>query len=374
VTDAEPGDVAARITWGQALAWRMRRQHLTRRAGPTQLLPVATRICGLHAQIMSSAELSVWARIDNLDRGAVHDALWTRRELVKLWAMRGTLHLLPAAELGLWLGAFASYRHYGLTHPAILDLVTHVGNALDGTLLTRAELAAQIQRRTGSTATSDLIHESWGSYLKPVSLRGQLCFAPGDGQRVRFTHPASWVPGGVEHVDEAPALARATRAFLGAFGPAEPRDLARWWGVGPARAQRMLNALGPDAVPVDVSGDRCWILTEHLPELTTTAPTRTVRLLPAFDQWVVNASRTTPAQLAPQHRDRVYRPQGWISPALLVGGRISGTWTSRRVGRRLLIEITPFGRLTDTVRRRAEAEADRLATYLSRTPDITWQD
>lgn len=254
--------VAATVTWAQALAWRMRRQHLVRRAGSADLLAVTARLCGLHAQLMSSAELSHWARIDGLDRDAVRDALWTRRELVKLWAMRGTPHLLPAAELGLWLGALASYRTYGLTDPAISDLLTHVGEALAAGPMTRSELAAEILRRTGSTATSELIQQSWGSYLKPASLRGQLCFAPGDGQRVRFTHPESWIPGGIEQIGEARALAGITRSFLGAFGPAEPRDLARWWAVSPARAQRMLDALGGDAVSIDVSGERCWILAE----------------------------------------------------------------------------------------------------------------
>ena len=47
---------------------------------------------------MSSAELSLWARIDGLERGAVQEAVWEHRSLVKLWAMRGTLHLMPAAE------------------------------------------------------------------------------------------------------------------------------------------------------------------------------------------------------------------------------------------------------------------------------------
>ena len=37
-------------------------------------------------QLMSSAELSLWARIDGLERGALDEALWTHRALVKLWA------------------------------------------------------------------------------------------------------------------------------------------------------------------------------------------------------------------------------------------------------------------------------------------------
>src|SRR4051812_28480602 len=93
------------LTWEQALSWRMERHRLVRRAGPAELVGVAGEICGLHAQVMSSAELSLWARIEGLEGGAVHRALWEERALVKLWAMRGTLHLLPCAELGVWLSA-----------------------------------------------------------------------------------------------------------------------------------------------------------------------------------------------------------------------------------------------------------------------------
>jgi hypothetical protein len=102
-----------RLSWEQALAWRMERHHLVERAAPSALVRVAGEICGLHAQLMSSAELSLWARIDGLERDAVHQTLWQHRALVKLWAMRGTLCLLPSAELGLWLSALLRRRSTG---------------------------------------------------------------------------------------------------------------------------------------------------------------------------------------------------------------------------------------------------------------------
>ena len=76
------------------------------------MLDVAAHIGGLHAQVMSSAELTLHARVEGLEREAVAKALWEERSLVKLWAMRGTLHLLPAAELDTWLGALGTYDHY----------------------------------------------------------------------------------------------------------------------------------------------------------------------------------------------------------------------------------------------------------------------
>ena len=93
------------LTWPGVLAWRLTRQHLDRRAARAEALGVVQQICGLHAQVMSSAELTLWARVEDLEPDAVQKALWEERSLVKTWAMRGTLHLLPAAELQIWVGA-----------------------------------------------------------------------------------------------------------------------------------------------------------------------------------------------------------------------------------------------------------------------------
>ena len=76
------------------------------------MLAIASRLCGLHAQLMSSAELTVWARVEGVDRWAVRRALWEDRTLVKTWAMRGTLHLLPANELPLWHAGLSTSRRY----------------------------------------------------------------------------------------------------------------------------------------------------------------------------------------------------------------------------------------------------------------------
>src|ERR1041385_5691846 len=101
-----------KLTWPQAAAWRVRRHHLDRRAPSGSMLAVTSQICGLHAQVLSCAELTAWARVENLKRGAIRQALWVTRTLVKCWAMRGTLHLLPAAELPLWHAALSTSGRY----------------------------------------------------------------------------------------------------------------------------------------------------------------------------------------------------------------------------------------------------------------------
>lgn len=373
---------AFELTWESALAWRMHRHHLVERAPRRSLVAVVDRIGGLHAQVMSSAELTAWARLEDLPPDAVGNALWKTRSLVKLWAMRGTLHLLPARDLGLWLGALGTYEHYlkpawlrgfEISREELETLIAAIELALEGQLMTREQLGTEIERVTGSKGVQERIQGSWGSYLKPASFQGKLCFGPSEGQRVRFTSPASWVRDGLTPVDGGQALQEITRRFLGAFGPATREDLSRWWGVQPAQGGRMLAALQDEVVPVNVEGSAGWMLKRHAREVAATDPVQVARLLPGFDMWVIGAARGSAALLDPEHGKRVYRDQGWISPVLLVNGRMEGVWKHERKGKRLLVAIEPFaGRPPKWVRDQIDVEAQRLAAFLGGELSLSW--
>ena len=362
-----------RLTWEQVLAWRMRRHHLVVRGAPQDLLRVVSDICGLHAQLMSSAELSLWARIDGLAPEAIDVALWCERSLVKLWAMRGTLHLLPSAELGVWIAALSTITNRGMTgHPEIDRLSEAVGRAIEGRVLTREELAVEVRRLTGDEELVEFVRFSWGSYLKPGSFRGLLCFAENDGNLIQFTSPESWIPGGLERPDPAESLKEITRSFLRTYAPITAAELALWWGgFGPARGRKMLVALGDEAVEIELEGDRAWALAEDLPAMMNTEPQHTARLLPAFDPWVAAASREGAAVIDPEYRIRVYRPQGWLSPVLLVDGRMVGTWKQTRKRKSLQVEIEPFKRLPVDTCELLEAEVERLRDFLYADLDLT---
>jgi uncharacterized protein YcaQ len=216
------------------------------------------------------------------------------------------------------------------------------------------------------------VRGSWGSSLKPVSFRGGLCFAPDAGRNARFTRPDGWL-GRHEQIDPDAALAEVVRRYLGAYGPATRDDLARWWAVSPARAGKLIAALGDEVTSVKVAGADAWLLSQHVEEIAAAKPAGTVNLLPAFDQWVVGASRHVDAMVAGDNRARIYRPQGWLSPVLLVDGRMDGVWRHERKGRRLLVTIEPFVKPVAATRRAVESEAKRLADFLGADElELTW--
>ena len=366
-----------RLTWAQAASWRIRRHHLVQRAPAGSMLAVASRLCGVHAQLMSSAELTLWARVEALDRRAVQRALWEDRTLVKTWAMRGTLHLLPADELPLWHAALGTSRRYlrpaqwqkyfGITLEELDRLTDAVAAALDGRVMTREELVQEVGRLTGSAAFgAKLAESSWGTILKPAAFAGRLCFGPSVGQRVRFTRPDTWLAATPRSVDPQTATAAVTRRFLAAYGPATSHDFARWWGGGGSvsTARQWIAALGDEVSPVELNGASAWMLAAHVRDLRERPSRRSVRLLPGFDQYVIGASYHARHLLPGDLRAKVYRPQGWISPVLLVNGMMQGTWRHERKGSRVEVTIEPFVQLPAWVRKAAGNEAERLAKFL----------
>jgi Winged helix DNA-binding domain len=178
----------------------MRRHHLTDRAGRS-LVDVGERICGLYAQVMSSAKLTAWARVEGLAAEAVSEALWEDRSLVKLWAMRGTLHLLTVRDPASWLGPLGTYEHFlkpawlrGFdTRDELEALIEAIGVVLADDVLTREALGAAVERQARIGGLAEKVQGSWDAFLKPASFRGRLCFAPDDGQRARFAGPAGWL-------------------------------------------------------------------------------------------------------------------------------------------------------------------------------------
>ncbi len=373
------------FTWRQAAAWRVHHQHLDRRARSGSMLAVASRLCGLHAQVLSSAELTVWARVEKLDRRAVQRALWEDRSLVKTWAMRGTLHLLPASELPLWHAVLRTSRRYlrpnawrkyfGITLEELDQLTEAIATALHGRVLTREELVSEVARITGSDAMgTKLAENSWGTILKPAAFTGRLCFAPSVGQRVRFTHPGTWLAAASPEIDAEAAVRDIARRYLAAYGPATYRDLARWWGGGGVvAARKWIALLGEEASQVTVDGAPAWMLSKHARKLRDLPAARSVRLLPGFDQYVVGASHHAANLLPGDLRGRVYRPQGWISPVLLVNGFMHGVWRHELKGSRVEVNIDPFVKPPAWVRRAAAEEAERLAEFLGGSLCLAWK-
>ena len=325
-----------KVTWPQALAWRLGRHYLD----PIQdvsVEDVVDRLCGVQAQVASSAEMAVRVRQRGSSPGEVGAAL-ASGDLIKTWAMRGTLHYLVPEKAGPFLSVLASgktwhsptwQRYFGMSPDQIERMLDVLGDVLADEPLTREELVEAVTRRPGLDHMADSLRSGWGSVLKPLAWQGRLVFGPSQGQRVTFMLPerASKRWAGIPALeDAAPA---AIDAYLAAYGPATPMHFSAWISRGLIKKRQLLAwfaEMGDRLTTVEVDGQASYIRTADSDALGNAKPTKAVRLLSGFDQWVLGPGTDDPHVLAPGRRAAVSRTAGWIAPTVVRGGRVTGTW------------------------------------------------
>src|SRR3989441_11436323 len=148
------------LSRAQVNSWRLSNHHLAKRARKGQIENVVSDLCGVQAQVLSYAGLAIWARVEGITMQDVQDALWKHRSLVKTWCLRGTLHLISASDLPVYVTArkvTSVVKRDWLTPEIDVEerkrIVGAIREALDGRILTRERLAEEVVKRLGMSAS-----------------------------------------------------------------------------------------------------------------------------------------------------------------------------------------------------------------------------
>ncbi len=358
------------LKWHQVHAWRLSQHGLFPRFSSRDFVQAVTRTGGIQAQVMSAAELAVCTRVEGLSPHDVQSAILQDHTLVKTWAMRGTLHILAARELPLYVAArdwqhtanwskyFAESDLSSAQQDAFLFAIPHV---LEQGPLTRQQLADAVARHTGAAHVRDLIlSSSWGTPLKPSAYRGDLCLGPGQGKTVTFMNPRAWM-GNWQPIEPKLALQEIARRYLRAYGPATPDDFAFWWGCGKTLAKTLFQSIEEELEEVEVEGWRAFALRATLSHIQSVEPAEQIHLLPLFDAYTIGVPRGCEALLAQAYKRQVFNLQGWTFAVVLVNGSVQGVWHSTTRRSHTVVRVNLFSSSTASIRKGIEAEAERLS-------------
>ncbi|WP_432488646.1 winged helix DNA-binding domain-containing protein [Kineococcus sp. SYSU DK018] len=281
--------------------------------------------------------------------------------VVRSWPLRGTLHLLPAADLP-WVLALCAPRvlRSTATRRAGLgigdDDVRAARTAAEGLLgggrgASRAELLAAFEAAGQSTAAGRGYH-----LLLHLSLSGVLCLGPLRGGEQEFVLLAEHVSA-PRVLDGDEALAEIARRFLLSHGPATVADLARWAGLPVTAARRGVAAVRGELAAVDVGGVELL----HDPALGDLVAAHrgeaaALHLLPGFDEFLLGYADRSHV-LPPEHVQRVVPGGNGVFRGTVVhGGAVVGTWGRGRPG----VAAEPFGEFTPAQLREVERRAAAL--------------
>lgn len=364
-----------------ARGFRMRRQHLIEKAPAGNLLEAVESVHGIQAQISAHAVFAVAQRVKGMTQAEIEQALWTDRTLIKTWAMRGTVHWLPATEEPIFNAAVRRlYEPYydGWWRKAEIDdgmlsgLVGAVRDALAGGPMTRQELAAAVVPVAGEWA-GPYLTSSWGGIIKWLCVMGTVVFGPSRGTNVTFARRDLWT-GHPEVADGDGAVREVIRRYVRSFGPVTYQDVSYWIGAYQRDVKPHWAAVLPELTAVNVAGDQRWVLSDDLTELTgMEEATLPVRLLPAFDPLLL-AYRDKAQLLDMRFHKRIYGAAAWVYPALLIDGWIAGAWKYERKAKQIAITIEPFRKITKLAKKAIQREADYLAAVSGRTAEVRYAE
>jgi hypothetical protein len=351
----------------QIHAFRLRRHHLLDQSAK-DLVTVCRDVCGVQAQIMSAAQLQLWARNHAITPDAVNDALWKTRSLVKTSLMRQTLHLVPADEFPLYIAAHKSARAKAvLSIMARCKITRDEADALSALILEelkagpapRAAITAAVRPKV-SKRLRVWMDKVWSIVRLPV-IEGLVCYGPGEGNQATFIRTEHWLPAQCRidkaKLDPVQAQKELFRKYLRAYGPATLHDFAHWSLISMAE----VRALRP-LMDSEITEHNGLLLMREDMKILQAASLKadSVHLLPYFDVYLL-AHRLKEHFLKAKFYKRVYRNQGWISPVVLINGEIAGVWSYKLSRKALEIQIELFARVNSRIRKQIKDRAAELA-------------
>jgi Winged helix DNA-binding domain len=360
---------------------RLARRHFLAPVGSPAINTVVAGLVGLHATDPATPYLSLWARSASFSTADLDGALYAQRSCVKQLAMRRTLWLVTAADLGL-VQVAASDRVADNESRRLAADVLKAGVAADGERWLESAGAAVLSHlgehgHASSTELRAALPELAGTYdpapgkrwggevpiaprvLTVLSARGDIVRGPNDGtwttSRPRWTATAHWLGELHRPASLADAQAELTRRWLRTFGPATVEDVKWWFGTTLAAARKALADIG--AAQVDLGGKLGYAMPDDLETEPDVEPW--CALLPGLDattmgwferDWYLGA-----------HRDQVFDRNGNAGPTAWSNGRVVGGWYQGGDARVQLQLLEDPGR---DARRALQRRADELSEWL----------
>ena len=335
---------------------RLRAQRLLPGSAVSSVEEAATACLSIQAQDPPAAALAVRARTRELTADEARRQA-AETPVVRAWLMRNTIHMFAAEDLA-WMRPLLAERP---RRPAELRLDqlgvpprkrTRILELL-AERVARGPLPRQEARELVVAAGVDPGEASQRLYwlFHLAAIEGVIAVAPALDQKQSFVAAPPSQP-----VPREEGYARLARRFLGAYGPATPRDLAYWGKVTVTDARRAFEA-GAELDRIGTPLGQMWALPGTADSPRLDAPV--VTLLPVWENYLLGYEDRSPA--VPPPHDRM---PGAGKPTAVADGIAFGHWRIERGDGQVTVVIEPFGRLPRGARAGLESEAMDVGRFL----------
>ncbi|AIE84363.1 hypothetical protein OP10G_0995 [Fimbriimonas ginsengisoli Gsoil 348] len=322
---------------------------------------VVGRLVAMQAQEPRPPFIGLWSRIAGFDRAEAIRLLHERR-LVRASTLRGTLHLMTAADYAAFNAtvqqgpegarAILKDRMDGLDIPAVIARARELFAERPQTFteirtgLAKAFPNVQDDRAMGFTARMSLPLAAvpddtpWGFRADPI-----------------FTNADTWL--GKELNAQADIRGLLLR-YLAAFGPATAGDFQAWSAL--KGGKEAMESLRPELVSLRDDRKRELFDLPDAPRPSEDVPAP-VRYIADYDNLILSHVDRTRI-VADEHRPRIVSKNLRVAATFLVDGFVAGTWQTTAKKKAATLTLSPFVDLGKRTLEELEDEGLRLLRFL----------
>jgi hypothetical protein len=310
-------------------------------------------------------EMAKWAlglRLSSPSRSSVEAAI-SRGEVLRTHLLRPTWHLVSAQDIR-WLleltgprikaSLLARHRQLEITGTVISKSLRAMERSLSGgRQLRRSELIAALQEAGVPTDASRASH-----LFLYAELEALVCSGADLGRETSYALLDDRVPSSARR-DRGEALAALARTYFASRGPASLEDFAWWSGLAMGEARAALAEISAGLEESQAEGLSLWRAPS---KPVASVPRRSLRLLPAFDEYLLSYADRSAAITDENHRLAVSN-NGIFRPTIVKGGTVVGTWARVRKKDGLSVETRFFLDPGKAPTRAIKEEAERYLRF-----------
>ncbi|PKQ27285.1 MAG: winged helix DNA-binding domain-containing protein [Actinobacteria bacterium HGW-Actinobacteria-4] len=366
------------LTGAHVRALRMQALLLNGGSQPRSVASIVDWFGAMQAQDVASGHWSLGVRMPGSTEAEVLAAL-ERKEALRTWPMRGTVHLVPARDAA-WMVRILGARpladgvkrraYLGLEEAEALRAVDVLRGALEGgNRLTRAECVEALNAAGVATASQLAYHLLWFA-----SQLGVTAIAPHVGKEQTFVLLDDWVPD--PHTPERDeALGWIALRYFRSHGPASVKDFARWTALTMADARAGIAVAGAALALVETEAGPMLASAEVLgEELGAAAAGLDGELwtLPGFDEYLLGYGDRS-LFVTPEQMEAVIPGKNGVFQATIVqDGRVAGIWKRTLKPKVVAAHATDLVGMNTRERMAVEAAFDSFAHFVGRPVEVRW--
>jgi len=334
-------------------------------------LECVTALAGIQSQFQQWAEISIMNRcLPGLTMGELA-GFYLSHDIINLWGQRNTLHMYVQEDWNkvsdVYLPVLSEKNH---THKRYPDDFTHlmaqVGKqcSAHGHIPKAKVLDMISERMQGRTSASDSFEYV---FINFCCLKGIFFGLPEKpGIKTFIGHKRIDAKPWQENKKRAgAALESLMLRYFQYYGPATLADFSHWSGLAQSISRKCLDSL-KDRLEIYVHEGRDYFAYGDQGGKEAESE---VLLLGKFDPLFVSYKHKDwiiPDELQKQ----VWRSAGWVEAVVLEGDKAIGTWRHTLKGRKMSMEISPFGKIKTASRKKVQHMAERLAVFWDKSLDL----